>query len=1204
MCAMCVYQGELKIMVLKKISVHGFKSFADRLNVEFEEGMTGIVGPNGCGKSNVADAIRWVLGEQSAKTLRGSNMQDVIFNGTSVRKSMSYCEVSLIFDNEKHIFPVEYEEVTVTRKLYRSGDSEYLLNNQTCRLKDITDLLHDTGVSKEGYSIIGQGNVERIFNSRPEERRSIFEDAVGISKFKARKNESERKLVRTRDNLEKLNYIIADLEERIGPLERQSANAKKYFELRESLRYNEVNSYLYQFENSSETKKRIREKLDGINEEYNLAEAEFAGADSEYNKKTIEQNNIDVLINKLKDEQMQIAVNAKELEGQGNLIAQRLEYYKAEKERLEEEIKETQESQDAVSQQLLKLVEQNEGYKKIISDSRAEYAVNESEYLALIDEINRKENEIEERNRALIEKMSKLSDVKADISELQARLDALKERQEETALTIAENRRAIEQEEQVKAQLEKELSELTERKNKIAGKYNAAVQKNAEIKNAINSSNNDLRELSNGIGAVEAKLRILKEYKENFEAYNNSVRSLLQAGAKRPDVASHIDAVVAEVIKTPKELETAIETALGGALQNIITNDEDDAKYLIELLRRERLGRVTFLPLSSAKERARDAAFEGYARERGCLGIASQLIDYDRKYSGLMSSLLGRTLIFSDIDSAIAASKKSGYAYKIVTVEGDVFVRGSITGGSKKSESADLLKQDRAIETTAQNLEKYNAAYESKSKLIKDLEALLEENSAKIDSLTNQLKDVEVEFATARERLEKSVIKTDDGIAVLERLNGTQSMLEEKIEEYNLRLSVAGKQGEELGGKDASKIDVKAKDIFSDKKALRDSISEKMTALKVRIAAYEKERDAAENNIARLKAECEDYSQFILENRAALNINQSKINGAEEQLRMAASAEENSGKIKEILEKIKEATEYKQQLQNDILTANATKDRLAKSLQVITEKRAKERAEAEKIDSILNAMEQRIAEEYSLTYDTALEFKDEQFDNSGAASEITRLKREISRLGNVNTGAIEEYQAVSTKYAEYKEQADDLIKAEADLMQIIAELSQEMIERFETEFNKINENFKIIFKDLFGGGTGNLVLDKDCEDPLEAGIEIMAQPPSKNLRNISLLSGGEKTLTAIAILFAILRLRPLPFCLLDEVEAALDDSNAAMVAKYIKKYSNETQFILITHRKPTMEICDRLYGVTMEEKGVSKMVAVRLSDAVKQAETK
>ncbi len=1195
-------------MILKKVKMYGFKSFADKVEVDFSEGITGIVGPNGCGKSNVAEAIRWVLGEQSAKSLRGSSMQDVIFAGTDTRKSLSYCEVSLVFDNTKRIFPIEFDELVITRKLYRSGESEYLINNTVCRLRDIIDKIKDTGIGKDGYSIIGQGEVVKLVDSKPIERRAIFEEATGISKYKDRKTKAESDLRKTRDNLVRLNDIILEMEKRRTPLMEQAAVAKEYLKFRDELKMHEINNYLFHYENNSEAIDAVNAKLKAIAEEISYKNAEIAESDDSYARKLDELNDLDAYSVRLRDEQTALMVEAQKMIGAGELHTERMRGMRQEKERLLKTIEDNKELLLEKKDELEGLIEYNNENMHDLKSAEEESAELEKKYLELVDEILSREKEIEESNKAILATMEELSSIKADTSKLKAERDSLITRKAEVEAEIAADKAVIEEQESEKQEIHAAIVLNESSKNKLSERRARLAEKINEQKFEINTLIEETRKLNGSLRGIEEKMKILESYKSRYEGFAPAVKRVMQDKKDNPVLDSKVMGVIADIIKVPSQYETAIDIALGNAVQNIVTKNEEDGKYLIEYIKRNGYGRVTVLPMTSFKSRDLEVEYRSALRERGCVGIASELVDYDPRFATIVSGLLGRTVIAEDVDSAIAIARKFRYAFRIVTLDGEVLnPNGSMTGGSnKKNDAANLLSQERAIKEAKELYTKYKFSFDKKSTrlevLKKENEALLEE----LKDVEDDLKDAEIAYAREVEKENKVQQKIDDTLKELSGLSELLKNIELKLKLICDNLLIVDRQEENIANKRYSSDDdiEKNKRLFTNKKEERELIERERADIRVAIASIEKELESTKANIGRLNKEIGELEHSNVEMNSEVIAIDVKMKRAEEDFNNAVVNEDDKAKNEEIKGRIAAVDERKRVIQQEMTDILSKKDEMTRELTSINERRIKEENQLEKIDANMLQMQSHIKEEYELEYDECKQYKLVDYDINAGVSEINRLKKAIGKLGHVNVNAIEEFKEVDEVYTAKSATRDDLETAEKDLLKLIADLSRDMIKQFGENFAVINEHFKMIFLELFGGGKAELVLDTSTSsDPLEAGIQILAQPPGTSLPNITLLSGGQKTLVSISILFAILRSKKTPFSVLDEVEAALDDSNAKLVAKYLKKFAMDTQFVVITHKKPTMEMADRLFGVTMEEKGVSKMVSVQLKEAITQAKS-
>lgn len=1195
-------------MNFKKLEVFGFKSFADKLEIKFDNGITGIVGPNGCGKSNVADAIRWVLGEQSAKLLRGSHMMDVIFNGTESRKSLSYCEVSLHFDNSSKVFPVDYDEIVISRKLYRSGESEYSLNRSVCRLKDIADLLRDCGIGKEGYSIIGQGRIDEVLSARPEERRSIFEEACGISKFKARKNETERKLYRTHDNLLRLNDILTEIDRQLSPLSKQAENARSYLDLREKLKMQEINNYICLYESVSTTKKAIEQRLQAINEEYEIKKADYQKASKDYEQHFNSLNNIDKDIDKLRNSQLSITVGIEKQAGQQKLLSERIGLLSEQNRVLKSEIDKNILQRDKLKENLKQTEEEREQKQQEYENLLKESDELSTQFLDIVNQIAKGEDDVEDNQRKVIESINKLADIKSNLSSLLTEKNVLTERLSEFLNQIIDIKNKTEELSKQTTELQNNYEKL---KNLKAEKQNQKQDYITKYNNALSASKNSEKQISaanNTIYSLNTKLNYLNQVKENYEGYNYSVKSLLSAAKKDSAVDSKIEGAVARLITVPKEYQTAMDVALGQAMQNIVTKTSENAKYLINYLKENRLGRVTFLPMDAIKERNIDNnTYNTVKNCYGYIGIASEIIGYDKKYNCIISGLLGKTIICDNIDNAVTMSKKINYSTKIVTLEGDiVHPFGAMTGGSIKAQTSNLLSCDNDIKETEKALAEQKKNISSLNEEYQKQQSFAESYLEKLNSINDEIHTNDIELVKLAENLQKKQSEKEQEDNTLKVLQGQKEKTESRLSWINNELKTADELESKINLQrdNADDIRLEQKGKYGILRKQRDKLHEQTTNIKVKIASLYTEIknsgiscNSFKEQIEEIEKDVNAANALIAQNR--VNIENAEANRAE--INFDTASEQELGSIKDRLQNL---DQYKQNIQKELSDSDKKRTELSDELQKVSEKRIREENSLTKADTDLEIMKDRIWDEYQITYDTALSWRAEEFNFSASNGEIARLKKQINNLGYVNVNAIEDYKVLKERYDELDVQIKDLTKAEEDLKKIIADLTIEMVNRFTKGFNDINTNFTKVFKELFGGGNAKLVLDTtETDDPLTAGIEIVAEPPGKKLQSISLLSGGERALTAIAILFAILKLRPMPFCVLDEIEAALDDVNATRFATYLKNFSAETQFIVITHRKPTMELADALYGVTMQEKGISKIVSVKLAEALGNAES-
>ncbi len=1189
----------------KKLSLIGFKSFANKLEVKFGEGITAIVGPNGCGKSNVADAVRWVLGEQSAKLLRGSNMQDVIFNGTEKRKALSYAEVSLTFDNHnRSLFPsYDYEEVVISRKLFRSGESEYYRNGSLCRLRDISEMLRDAGFSVEGYTIIGQGRVIEIINSKPEDRRAIFEEAAGITKYKFKKNEAERKNARTRDNLVRLNDILSNDTERLGPLARQAEKTRTYRDLKERLKHHEINLYINQYETASSTKDRLSEVISGIDAEIAEKQAAYNQASADYNSAMNELQSIDYNLEKLRTELMDLSVDKEKISGQIGLYKQQLDSISSQNMALMASNSALNDNYNNLTNTAAQKQDEHNRKAEELKSSREQYEKLNAEYTVLVDKVAAEENRINAARKALIAAMERRADVNRSVGELSAervsltdQIEELKMRMEIAEGKISTAANALEKKTAELEKLQAERAELSEQKQN-------AVSENSECVKRLNELGAKLGQARQDYSALISRKRVLEDVQK--DAYTHSVRKLLDDAENNPHIKQLIVGVIGQAIIVKEGFEAAVDMALGSAVNNIVTKNEDDAKQLVEHLKANKYGRATFLPITSFKPRSIDGNLIPLLRRQGCFGIATNALTYDPVFDTVIKGLLGSTVIVDNMDTAVRLARDSKYGFRIVTLDGDIVTpQGAITGGSKKSDATNVFAHERTLKDITAQTENLKSSIESAQTERDGLAVRNEELTKRVREFTEDIH--EYELAAAALAAEQTAIRGELNTLTEARSADEQNVnaMSERLEIITADLDAAERSQNEIGMDERNEETARIGKQFDELRQKRDVMHNSVVEHNLRIVTLEKDVEALQNDIARLKSEAVATAQRIESNNMTILGNNRTMQECDDKIKRLteSSSDGNDKRREQIKEKLDGLSQYKNDL--NVKTVESDKARLEynDAIAALTERKHEQEILLTQVDVNMDLMQQRVSEEYGLGYEDCLQFKDESYDAENGEVEIVKLKRRIASLGSINENAIEEAQELSQKCNQLSIQRDDMMKSLADEERIIKEMSANMMRDFDDCFEKIRKNFREIFSELFNGGTADLELTEN-EDPLLRGVEIKAQPPAKHLQSITLLSGGEKTLTAIAILFAIMKLRPMPFCLLDEIEAALDDANVGRVAAALKKFSTHTQLIAITHRKPTMEQADCLYGVTMEEKGVSSIVSVRLSDALKNAET-
>jgi len=1179
-------------MYLKSIEVQGFKSFANKIVFEFHNGITGIVGPNGSGKSNVADAVRWVLGEQKVKQLRSSSMQDVIFAGTETRKPQGFAYVAITLDNSDHQLAIDFDEVTVSRRIYRSGESEYLLNGSPCRLKDINELFYDTGIGKEGYSIIGQGQIDKILSGRPEERRELFDEAAGIVKFKRRKNIAQKKLEDEKQNLVRVSDILGELEKQVGPLEKQAAAAKEYLRLREELKRYDVNLFLAETDSIQKAIGELLGKEAVVSADMDEARAESERMKEEYDRLSNEISRLDQKISEEINASNDAMIQAGSLDGQIKVLHEQIraeemnaDHIRSRITAIETELREKADSErryqaeyDSVSVQAAELKD---------ALSKAENKLTEAEIL--VDEL---EQSINEEKLAMIDALNERSRLSVNKQRYDTMLEQVQVRRSEVAQKILKVKsdeetwdNQIREKEEILERLDQEIGELLD----LADALDEAVDESTE---QIQELNQKLSNMQHQYHTATTKLESLRNLAERYEGYGNSIRRVMECREQM----SGIHGVVADLIDVPKEYEVAIETALGGSVQNVVTDNDQTAKKLIEHLKRNKYGRATFLPLTNMSSRGGFEQMQAL-KENGAIDLASELVETKSEYRTLVQYLLGKVLVVDHIDHAIAIAKKYRHSIRIVTKDGELLnPGGSLSGGAYKNASNLLGRKREMEELEAVRTSALKQVDEIQKELV-FLEGILDEKSEELAKTNKILQSKYLDENTARVSLEQLRDKKEELGESSDDMMLENQQLEEQIHEIQSSIREVENEIEKLDTENKQRNDriTKDSDELEAAKESREQASKELSDVQLRSVSVEQQISFASENLKRVK----DETARLNHEKTSLDLGTSDSNVA-----VCEKKEEIERLTVQILEIQKTADAHKEegrlaQEEKDEITAGQKQffekreeltDRISKLDKELFRLHNQKEKQEEKRDSFVDYM----WNEYELTYSSAEALKDESLTSvSEMKRQINEHKNSIRALGHVNVNAIEDFKEISGRYTFMKTQHDDLVTAQEALYKIIEELDTGMRKQFAEKFAQIRVEFDRVFKELFGGGHGTLELMEDA-DILEAGIQIISQPPGKKLQNMMQMSGGEKALTAIALLFAIQNLKPSPFCLLDEIEAALDDSNVDRYAKYLHKLTKHTQFIVITHRRGTMVAADRLYGITMQEKGVSTLVSVNL----------
>lgn len=1180
-------------MYLKSIEIHGFKSFANRIKLDFHNGITGIVGPNGSGKSNVADAVRWVLGEQRARQLRGGSMQDVIFSGTELRKPLGFAYVSITLDNSDHALSIDFEEVTVSRRLYRSGESEYMINNSPCRLKDINELFYDTGIGKEGYSIIGQGQIDQILSSKPEDRRNLFDEAAGIVKFKLRKETAIKKLEDEKLNLTRITDILTELEKQLEPLEKQSEVAKIYLKNKERLKTLDVNIFLMDNE-------RLKGLLEDASEKLSIAEKDLEEVGTRYDQARIDYDQaqarldeIEKEIEEARNEMTSSSVLKEKLEGQLALLKEQIrsvtvgsEHFKVRKSEIEAEIAKAREEKE-------KVLTTKNSVDEEVSSLEAKKKAASDRYNEIQDREQLLTRQIEENNTKIINTINERANIKSRQSSLSTMKEQISIRKAELTSRLVQ---ASSDEDKKEARM-KELRDTFEAVNEeirvLTDEQKQGEDRLAKIKEILTGSDEKIRQARTLAMQQKSKLDALANLTERYEGYGGAVKRVMEQKDNTPGVIG----VVADIIKTDKKYETAIETALGGSIQNVVTKDEPTAKKMISYLKDTKGGRATFLPLTALKNQ-QDFRNKDALSEKGAIGLADGLVRIDDEYRAVAVNLLGRVLVVDNMDNATTIARKYGYSIRMVTLEGELLMPGGAISGGAFKNSSNLLGRRREMEDLEKDV---NAKLEEASKLEEEVAAVREERNALRASLeTTRLKlqnkfieqntarlnvvreeEKQKEEATSFESLKTESLDIENQVADIER---QESETRQKLDESIQTEKDCQKAVEDLGRE------------LSELSETEEEAASEVSRWEMEIAKVSQRLEFQQENLSRIDEEIITRQKDLDEVLEHIESSESELEHKNAEIveigkTMEASAT-SSKENKEKLEKIQHTREEISSKQKNFFEV---REKLAESKSSLDREVNRLTSQKEKLDSQIEGLINYMWDEYEITLSQASLMKDPELNDATAMKkEIGQLKNAIRELGDVNVNAIEDYKNVSKRYTFLRTQHDDLVVAEEQLRVIIADLDESMRNQFREQFKLISEQFDKVFKEMFGGGHGTLEID-DSVDILEAGIKIIAQPPGKKLVNMNMMSGGEKALTAIALLFAIQNLKPSPFCLLDEIEAALDENNVVRFAKYLHKLK-DTQFIVITHRRGTMESADRLYGITMQEKGVSALVSVNLID--------
>ena len=1179
-------------MYLKCIEIQGFKSFANKIRFDFHNGITGIVGPNGSGKSNVADAVRWVLGEQRVKQLRGSSMQDVIFAGTETRKPMGYAYVAITLDNSDHKLPTDYKEVTVARRIFRSGETEYLMNGTVCRLRDIHELFYDTGIGKEGYSIIGQGQIDKILSDKPEDRRELFDEAVGIVKFKRRKDLTLKKLASEKDNLVRINDILAELEKQVPTLERQSEKAKVFFRERDALKARDVNLFLLENQKNLAELETVKESVETIESDLDRARESYEMAGREYETGQSRLGELEGEIETIRNRITNASVVREKIEGEIKVIEEQVraasgnaEHFMSRKNSVSAEIERDRREEEEI-------LERKSGIDSSLEQLRREQTKARESASSCADQIIRYSRQVDLGKNEVLRILGERATIKSSIASLSARQEENERRRQELSVGIEQAQSSETEQDQIITDLRRQFTE-------ISGSIKALQDRQKEIENTIAGMKKRLGDEDEQLRASQlryhqekSRLDALVNLTERYEGYGGSVRKVMQNRSAEKGVIG----VVADLLKTDKKYETAIEVALGGNIQNIVTEDADTARRMIELLKREKAGRATFLPLNDLGK-PQEFKYAGVLQEPGVIGLADSLVRCDDRYRPIARSLLGRIVIVDKFDHAAAVNKKYRHQVRMVTLEGELFIPGGAISGGAYKNSSNLLGRRREMAELQEKVREAQLLTQKHEQAIEDIKTErtslrqeLEENrQAQQDAFLRQ-NTVRMSIASQQEKKKEAAGSAEEMARERELIEKQRKELEAELESAEKRLASSA-EGEEKMNAAVSELEQKLEGLRKEEGVQTQILSKWDTEIEkiLQQQSFEqKDLDRVQEDLVRRKRELEEIESAISSGNGVIESGTERIRELREQMSGSEDVQDDSRRA--LAEKNGERDRLKETLQLKL----SARESLSEQIHALDKENVRLHNRRERLQEDVDNRVTYMWNEYEITLSDAVKLRNEEMsDIALLKKEIAEIKARIKALGSVNVDAIEEYRELMERYTFLKNQHDDLTEAAASLEKIIAELDTSMRRQFQEQFSRIQEEFDKVFKLMFGGGKGRLELMED-RDILEAGVRVIAQPPGKKLQNMNALSGGEKALTAIALLFAIQNLKPSPFCLLDEIEAALDESNVDRFADYLHRLTEHTQFIVITHRRGTMQEADRLYGITMQEKGVSALVSVDL----------
>ncbi|ASK63517.1 chromosome segregation protein SMC [Virgibacillus phasianinus] len=1181
-------------MYLKRLESVGFKSFAERIQVDFVPGVTAVVGPNGSGKSNITDAIRWVLGEQSAKSLRGSKMEDIIFQGSDSRRALNVAEVSLVLDNNDHAVPLDYEEISITRRVYRSGDSEFYINKQSCRLKDIVDLFMDSGLGREAFSIISQGKVEEILSSKAEERRTIFEEAAGVLKYKQRKKKAEYKLAETQENLNRVEDIVHEIEQQLGPLQEQAEKAKRYNQAMEELKQQEISLMVTEIEQLHSQWQQLLEKSEKEKENELAMKTDIQKKEANLEEERSKINSLDDEIEQVQTSLLETTQKLEQFEGRKHVLQERMKHYEENRSNLETDKNEAQgRIQDLTStlqqekEQLATLIRERDAVKTKVADLKKQLTLDKE---SIADEIEELKTEYIEylNNRAA--NRNEQQSIEQQINQLLVK----KHRQEDKNKDVVQARENLENKKEAVEETLSHLERQFQTNEKEAEKIKAALGDEKKVYDELQIKLNQAYQY---IEKMKSRKEMLEEMKEDFQGFFHGVKAVLKA--REENKLSHIHGAVIELINVPKKYVTAIETVLGGQAQHIVVDEDYVAREAINWLKKTNNGRATFLPLKSIQSRFMSESLLAKVKDHsGFIGIASKLIKCEAVHQKAVEHLMGHVIIATSLKAANEIASLVMRKYRVVTLDGDVVnPGGSMSGGAAKKTNQSLFTRDQELQEITEKLTdfqqktvQFEKKVQNSRESIVQKEQGLEQKQAELVDSRQSLQETKTKFS----QIDMKLSSVSNNLTLYDQdklqfeaeeseLSKRQKFLSQELNQIENKISIIAQKIDELGEQEKmlKENNEQTQHDFHQNQIL-------LAELEERVKNQRGKTKALTEDINEQNQQFEEYRDKLQE---LIDLKENEVT----ETQISADIGEYQTNKDNLTSIIQEKRTARSNLTQFVQDAERELKELNKSHQVLTSHLQDLEVKSNRLDVELENRLTRLQTEYTLTYERAKETYPKTSNLDKTKSHVKQIKRSIEDLGTINLGAIDEYDRIMERYTFLSDQKDDLVHAKETMFTVIAEMDEEMQKRFSSTFTKIKDEFAIVFEKLFGGGHAELKLT-DPNDMLETGVEIIAQPPGKKLQHLGLLSGGERALTAIALLFAILRVRPVPFCVLDEVEAALDEANVTRFAQYVKMYSEDTQFIVITHRKGTMEEADVLYGVTMQESGVSRLVSVRLED--------